>query len=65
MSLLRNNTENSINFQRASYTLDGCVEIWTSDVDSVNDETNKVLRGIRDGPGGGDSDNEDDLDGVD
>ena len=27
MSLLRNNTDNSINFQRASCTLDGCVKI--------------------------------------
>jgi len=60
MSLLRNNTDNSINFQRASCTLDGCVKIWTSRVDSVNDETNKLLRGVRDGPGGGDSDNEED-----
>lgn len=64
MSLLRNNTDNSINFQRASCTLDGCVKIWTSRVDSVNDETNKLLRGVRDGPGGGDSDNED-QDGAD
>jgi len=65
MSLLRNNTDNSINFQRASCTLDGCVKIWTSRVDSVNDETNKLLRGVRDGPGGGDTDNEDDPDGAD
>jgi condensin complex subunit 2 len=65
MSLLRNNTDNSINFQRASCTLDGCVKIWTSRVDSVNDETNKLLRGVRDGPGGGDSENEDDQDGGD
>ncbi|KAI9066950.1 barren [Trametes sanguinea] len=36
MSLLRNNTDNSINFQRASCTLDGCVKIWTSRVDSVD-----------------------------
>lgn len=62
MSLLRNNTDNSINFQRASCTLDGCVKIWTSRVDSVNDETNKLLRGVRDGPGG-DSDNEEDQEG--
>ena len=64
MSLLRNNTDNSINFQRASCTLDGCVKIWTSRVDSVNDETNKLLRGVRDGPSG-DSDNEEDGDGAD
>jgi condensin complex subunit 2 len=28
--LLRNNIENSINFQRASRTLDGCVKIWSA-----------------------------------
>ena len=43
MSLLRNNTDNSINFQRASCTLDGCVKIWTSRVDSVGTETGKLL----------------------
>jgi hypothetical protein len=35
MSLLRNNVDNSINIQRASSTLDSCVKIWTSRMDSV------------------------------
>ena len=46
MSLLRNNTDNSINFQRASCTLDGCVKIWTSRVDSVGTETGKLLNNL-------------------
>lgn len=46
MSLLRNNNDNSINFQRASYTLDGCVKIWTSRVDSVGTETGKLLSNL-------------------
>jgi condensin complex subunit 2 len=46
MSLLRNNTDNSINFQRASCTLDGCVKIWTSRVDSVGTETGKLLSNL-------------------
>src|ERR1700722_1244832 len=46
MSLLRNNTDNSINFQRASCTLDGCVKIWTSRVDSVGTETGKILSNL-------------------
>ncbi|KAG6865711.1 hypothetical protein C0991_012527 [Blastosporella zonata] len=46
MSLLRNNDDNSINFQRASYTLDGCVKIWTSRVDSVGTETGKLLSNL-------------------
>ncbi|KAJ3528735.1 hypothetical protein NM688_g7955 [Phlebia brevispora] len=55
MSLLRNNTDNSINFQRASCTLDGCVKIWTSRVDSVGTETGKLLNNLanEDGEGGG------------
>ncbi|THH01047.1 hypothetical protein EW026_g1576 [Hermanssonia centrifuga] len=71
MSLLRNNTDNSINFQRASCTLDGCVKIWTSRVDSVGTETGKLLsnlanegsNGVNDGDG---SDNEEggDQDGA-
>ncbi|KAG6817537.1 hypothetical protein H0H87_007505 [Tephrocybe sp. NHM501043] len=48
MSLLRNNDDNSINFQRASYTLDGCVKIWTSRVDSVGTETGKLLSNLVD-----------------
>lgn len=46
MSLLRNNVDNSINFQRASCTLDGCVKIWTSRVDSVGTETGKLLSNL-------------------
>lgn len=46
MSLLRNNDDNSINFQRASTTLDGCVKIWTSRVDSVGTETGKLLSNL-------------------
>jgi condensin complex subunit 2 len=46
MSLLRNNADNSINFQRASCTLDGCVKIWTSRVDSVGTETGKLLSNL-------------------
>ncbi|KAF8972668.1 condensin complex subunit 2/barren [Flammula alnicola] len=49
MSLLRNNDDNSINFQRASCTLDGCVKIWTSRVDSVGTETGKLLSNLESG----------------
>ncbi|KAF8317160.1 barren [Clavulina sp. PMI_390] len=56
MSLLRNTDDNSINFQKASFTLDGCVKIWTSRVDSVGTETGKLLSNLaqdngRDGEG--------------
>ncbi|KAI0313533.1 condensin complex subunit 2/barren [Amylostereum chailletii] len=57
MSLLRNVTDNSINFQRASSTLDGCVKIWTSRVDSVGTETGKLLSNLASG-GRGDDDEE-------
>jgi len=57
MSLLRNNVDNSINFQRASSTLDGCVKIWTSRVDSVGTETGKLLSNLAsDGREAGDED---------
>ncbi|MBW0496405.1 hypothetical protein O181_036120 [Austropuccinia psidii MF-1] len=47
MSLLRNpESEGGINFQKASCTLDGCVKIWTSRVDSVATETGKLLSGL-------------------
>jgi condensin complex subunit 2 len=47
MSLLRNaDKEGSINFLKASCTLDGCVKIWTSRVDSVATETGKLLNGL-------------------
>lgn len=39
----------SINFQKASCTLDGCVKIYSSRVDSVVDETSKLLNGLADG----------------
>ena len=38
----------SINFQKASCTLDGCVKIYASRVDSVVDETTKLLNGLTD-----------------
>lgn len=38
----------SINFQKASCTLDGCVKIYSSRVDSVVDETGKLLTGLSD-----------------
>lgn len=56
MSLLRNNTDNTINFQRASCTLDGCVKIWTSRVDSVGTETGKLLSNLANEGKGGDDD---------
>ena len=61
MSLLRNDDDNSINFQRASCTLDGCVKIWTSRVDSVGTETGKLLNNLESGgkEEGEDSDNPD------
>ncbi|KAI8974563.1 barren [Trametes punicea] len=58
MSLLRNNTDNSINFQRASCTLDGCVKIWTSRVDSVGTETGKLLSNLANEGRHGDNDDE-------
>ncbi|CAG8618866.1 2622_t:CDS:2 [Ambispora leptoticha] len=44
MSILREG--DSINFQKASCTLDGCVKIYTSRVDSVATETGKLLSGL-------------------
>ncbi|CAJ0628113.1 11485_t:CDS:2 [Entrophospora sp. SA101] len=46
MSLLKDG--DSINFQKASCTLDGCVKIYTSRVDSVATETGKLLNGLAD-----------------
>ncbi|KAF7294486.1 Condensin complex subunit 2 [Mycena kentingensis (nom. inval.)] len=46
MSLLRNEDGSTINFQRASCTLDGCVKIWTSRVDSVGTDTTKLLSNL-------------------
>jgi len=64
MQLLRNDDDNSINFQRASCTLDGCVKIWTSRVDSVGTDTGKLLSNLEAGgkdveDDGVDSDNPD------
>lgn len=47
MSLLKEG--DSVNFQKASCTLDGCVKIYTSRVDSVATETGKLLSGLADG----------------
>ncbi|KAJ2683083.1 hypothetical protein IWW39_005695 [Coemansia spiralis] len=50
MSLLREG--DSINFQKASCTLDGCVKIYSSRVDSVATETGRLLSGLAEAPGG-------------
>lgn len=63
MSLLRNSSDNSINFQRASCTLDGCVKIWTSRVDSVGTETGKLLGSLANH--GRDDDDDDNSDNPD
>ena len=44
MTLLRDG--DSINFQKASFTLDGCVKVYTSRGDSVESETRKLLMGL-------------------
>lgn len=46
MSLLKEGE--GINFQKASFTLDGCVKIYTNRVDSVATETGKLLSGLAD-----------------
>ncbi|KAJ2786323.1 hypothetical protein GGI15_001606 [Coemansia interrupta] len=70
MSLLRDG--DSINFQKASCTLDGCVKIYASRVDSVATETGRLLsglaeapgkRGRKNGAGGDDGEDEDEEDG--
>ena len=61
MSLLKEG--DSVNFQKASCTLDGCVKIYTSRVDSVATETGKLLSGLADsGNKKGKKDNEEDGD---
>ncbi|KAI0442480.1 condensin complex subunit 2/barren [Xylaria telfairii] len=69
MSLLKDG--DGVNFQRASCTLDGCVKIYTSRVDSVATETGKLLSGLadsnskkktRDGEGEGEESEEDEVD---
>ncbi|KAJ3270447.1 hypothetical protein HDV01_007807 [Terramyces sp. JEL0728] len=44
MTLLREG--DSINFQKASFTLDGCVKVYTSRIDSVDSEARKLLIGL-------------------
>ncbi|KAK9451220.1 condensin complex subunit 2/barren [Limtongia smithiae] len=77
MSLLKEG--DSINFLKASCTLDGCVKIYTSRIDSIATETGKLLSGLAensskksktsvnqiDDDEGGDDDNEDEADGAD
>lgn len=46
MSLLKEG--DGVNFQKASCTLDGCVKIYTSRVDSVSTEAGKLLSGLAD-----------------
>ncbi|KXL42048.1 MAG: hypothetical protein FE78DRAFT_155272 [Acidomyces sp. 'richmondensis'] len=50
MSLLREG--DGVNFQKASCTLDGCVKIYTSRVDSVATETGRLLSGLAESGGG-------------
>ncbi|KAF8705174.1 Condensin complex subunit 2, partial [Rhizoctonia solani] len=58
MSLLRNAQDGSVNFQKASYTLDGCVKVWTSRVDSCRNDTGKLLSNLTNDGGGGEEDDE-------
>ena len=62
MSLLKEG--DGVNFQKASCTLDGCVKIYTSRVDSVATETGKLLSGLTENSykkrSGGDLDGTDD-----
>ncbi|KAF1965028.1 barren [Bimuria novae-zelandiae CBS 107.79] len=70
MSLLKEG--DGVSFQKASVTLDGCVKIYTSRVDSINTDTGKLLSGLaesgnkkkqKDGAeGSGDEDEEGDGD---
>ncbi|KAB5536361.1 condensin complex component cnd2 [Coniochaeta sp. 2T2.1] len=70
MSLLKEG--DGVNFQKASCTLDGCVKIYTSRVDSVATETGKLLSGLaesrdskkkgKDGEEGEDEDEEEEVD---
>ncbi|KAK8846876.1 hypothetical protein IAR55_005966 [Kwoniella newhampshirensis] len=63
LTLLRNGPDDqSINFQKASCTLDGCIKIWTSRVDSVATETGKLLSGLA-GGGGAENVEDEDADG--
>jgi len=62
MNILREG--DSINFQKASCTLDGCVKIYTSRVDSVATETGKLLSGLADTTTDKDDYNRDGEDGA-
>ncbi|KAF1929897.1 barren [Didymella exigua CBS 183.55] len=61
MSLLKEG--DGVNFQKASCTLDGCVKIYTSRVDSVATDTGKLLSGLAENGNkksrGGDEEDED------
>ncbi|WWC59441.1 uncharacterized protein I303_101997 [Kwoniella dejecticola CBS 10117] len=60
LTLLRNGPDDqSINFQKASCTLDGCIKIYTSRVDSVATETGKLLSGLAGGGAAEDAEGED------
>lgn len=69
MSLLKEG--DGVNFQKASCTLDGCVKIYTSRVDSVATDTGKLLSGLAANAGkkrrgeaqDGDADEDDDAEG--
>jgi condensin complex subunit 2 len=63
MSLLKEG--DGVNFQRASCTLDGCVKIYTSRVDSVATDTGKLLSGLTENKKKRKGDAEDDGDGED
>ncbi|KAH6844442.1 condensin complex subunit 2/barren [Alternaria alternata] len=71
MSLLKEG--DGVNFQKASCTLDGCVKIYTSRVDSVATDTGKLLSGLaenagkkrRDGHDADGGDDDDDGEGED
>jgi condensin complex subunit 2 len=70
MSLLKEG--DGVNFQKASCTLDGCVKIYTSRVDSVATETGKLLSGLAEsrdskkkGKDGEEGEGEDDEEEVD
>ena len=64
MSLLREG--DGINFTKASCTLDGCVKIYTSRVDSIAAETGKLLSGLAEESSGqdGQSGRADDEEGL-
>jgi condensin complex subunit 2 len=63
MSLLKEG--DGVNFQKASCTLDGCVKIYTSRVDSVATDTGKLLSGLAENAGKKRRGDADDVDGDD